>query len=479
MTEREFVERFSFDVTTDLLGEGGFGSVYRAYDNFEHEYVALKMQDVNPQYRELRLRNEYEKVQQFTHPYIARYKACYTLKTFKGETDIAVMKYYEAGSLDKLIAKGTLSFEQRCIMLEHILEGVGFLHSRGIIHRDLKPQNILIVEHAGKYVPLITDFGISKQLDEGQSSAVSNSVLGGTRNYASPEQLKEATIRKNTDLWSFGIIAYQMFTGTLPFNCGTYSPTSEEGRSEYLRQVKSGILPDALNGVPEPWQTLIRACLVVDSDRRIAHAEDCISICQGNIDLYSRRHEYDINVSVDEGDTILEDDAIVKSVFSENNSLLGYLENVRSINALCSKLNSIGFEFVKELAGNFVYAGKFLDTDVQILIMKDGFDDTLRSLHIISLAYDEWKDCKQEYMRIKEGFTREYGTPLNLEFLNTPGCDGSGREFDVLENFDDVYGCQYNLYGARITMSVIIGRSSAVGDKPVGSTRIHYEYNNI
>lgn len=281
MTEREFVERFSFDVTTDLLGEGGFGSVYRAYDNFEHEYVALKMQDVNPQYRELRLRNEYEKVQQFTHPYIARYKACYTLKTFKGETDIAVMKYYEAGSLDKLIAKGALSFEQRCIMLEHILEGVGFLHSRGIIHRDLKPQNILIVEHAGKYVPLITDFGISKQLDEGQSSAVSNSVLGGTRNYASPEQLKEATIRKNTDLWSFGIIAYQMFTGTLPFNCGTYSPTSEEGRSEYLRQVKSGILPDALNGVPEPWQTLIRSCLVVDSEKRIAHAEDGLDIIRG------------------------------------------------------------------------------------------------------------------------------------------------------------------------------------------------------
>ena len=281
MTEREFVERFSFDVATDLLGEGGFGSVYRAYDNFEHEYVALKMQDVNPQYRELRLRNEYEKVQQFTHPYIARYKACYTLKTFKGETDIAVMKYYEAGSLDKLIAKGALTFEQRCTMLEHILEGIGFLHGNGIIHRDLKPQNILIVEHAGKYAPLITDFGISKQLEEGQSSAVSNSVLGGTRNYASPEQLKESTIRKNTDLWSFGIIAYQMFTGTLPFNSGQYSPTSEDGRSEYLRQVKSGILPDALNGIPEPWQTLVRACLVVDSEKRIAHAEDGLDIIRG------------------------------------------------------------------------------------------------------------------------------------------------------------------------------------------------------
>ena len=302
MTEREFIERYTFDASSDLLGEGGFGRVYRAYDNYEHEYVALKMQDVNPQYPELRLRNEYEKVQRFTHPYIARYKACYTLNSFKGETDVAVMKYYEAGSLDKLMTKGALSFEQRCSMLEHILEGIDFLHNNGIIHRDLKPQNILIVEHDGKYAPLITDFGISKQLDKGQSSAVSNSILGGTRNYASPEQLKESKIKKNTDLWSFGIIAYEMFAEALPFNCGTFSPTSEEGRSEYLRQVKSGILPDALNGVPEPWQTLIRACLVVDNEKRVGHVKDCFDIINGGC-----------NGVDDSGDTLCDDEVVVTS----------------------------------------------------------------------------------------------------------------------------------------------------------------------
>lgn len=306
MTEREFIERYTFDASSDLLGEGGFGRVYRAYDNYEHEYVALKMQDVNPQYPELRLRNEYEKVQRFTHPCIARYKACYTLKTFKGETDVAVMKYYEAGSLDKLMAKGGLTFEQRCSMLEHILEGIDFLHNNGIIHRDLKPQNILIVEHDGKYAPLITDFGISKQLDKGQSSAVSNSILGGTRNYASPEQLKESKIKKNTDLWSFGIIAYEMFTGVLPFNCGTFSPTSEEGRSEYLRQVKSGFLPDALNGVPEPWQRLIRACLVVDNEKRVGHVKDCFDIINGDCNGVD-------DSSDDSGDTLCDDEVVVTS----------------------------------------------------------------------------------------------------------------------------------------------------------------------
>ena len=283
MTEQQFIERYTYDAATDLLGEGGFGKVYRAYDNYEHEYVAIKMQDVNPQHPELRLRNEFDKVQQHVHRYIARYKDCYTLKSYRGETDIAIMKYYEAGGLDKLMVAGKLNRDMCFTMLENILEGIAFLHSNGIIHRDLKPQNILIVEHAGKYAPLITDFGISKQLAEGESSAVSNSVLGGTRAYASPEQLKESTIRKNTDLWSFGVIAYQMLAGELPFNSGTFSPTSEEGRQEQFRQMMSGVLPEKLRSIPEPWQRLIRECLVVDATKRLAHAEDCLEMVKSEV----------------------------------------------------------------------------------------------------------------------------------------------------------------------------------------------------
>ena len=278
MTQQEFIERYHYDATRDLLGKGGFGRVYRAYDREEHEYVAIKMQSVDPDHPELRLRNEFEKVQQCRHRYIARYKECYTFSSIDGEKDVAIMKYYKDGSLDALIKSKKLDLEVRFVMLRQILEGIAFLHSHGIIHRDLKPQNILIAEYDGTYEPLITDFGISKQLADGESSAVSNSILGGTYSYASPEQLKETTIRKNTDLWSFGIIAYQMLTGALPFNCGTFSPTSQEGRQEQFRQMTSGVLPEALNNIPEPWQTLIRECLVVDNTQRIGHVEDCMAI---------------------------------------------------------------------------------------------------------------------------------------------------------------------------------------------------------
>ena len=281
MKQEEFIKRFTYDPTSDLLGEGGFGRVYKAYDNYEHEYVALKIQDVDPRYPELRLKNEVEKAQRHLHKNVARYKGCFTMVDYRGETDVAIMKYYNDGSLDKLLAHGKLSHAEKCELLVEILEGIAYLHSEGIIHRDLKPQNVLIVQHEGRYWPLITDFGISKQLDEGQSSAVSNSVLGGTRAYASPEQLKERTIRKNTDLWSFGVIAFQMLVGKLPFDCGKYSATSEEGRHEQFRQMMSGLLPEAVASIPEPWQHLIRECLTVDNEKRIAHAEDCLAIISG------------------------------------------------------------------------------------------------------------------------------------------------------------------------------------------------------
>jgi hypothetical protein len=135
-----------------------------------------------------------------------------------------------------------------------------------------------MVHHAGRYIPKISDFGISKQLEDGESSLVSNSVLGGTRSFASPEQLCEREIRKNTDLWSFGVIAYYMLVGELPFTTGTLSASSDEGRSEQLRQILSGRLPEKINGVSEPWFSVIRSCLIVDGTKRLQHAEDCLCI---------------------------------------------------------------------------------------------------------------------------------------------------------------------------------------------------------
>ena len=281
MNLQEFSQRYSYDERRDRLGKGGFGSVFKAYDNVLDRYVAIKIAQVDPDYDNLRLSHEVEKAARLEHVNVAHYDKCMSFKTLTGEVDIAIMQYYENGSLSCIIDNSSLDAEHRYDLLTQILEGIAYLHSEGIIHRDLKPQNVLIARRGDRYIPKITDFGISKQLDDGQSSAVSNSVLGGTRSYASPEQLKDSTIRKNTDLWSFGVIAFQMLVGKLPFDCGKYSVTSEEGRLELFRQMTSGVLPEALNNVPEPWQRLIRKCLTVDNEKRIAHAEDCLAIIRG------------------------------------------------------------------------------------------------------------------------------------------------------------------------------------------------------
>ena len=279
ITQQEFYKRYSYNATSDLLGSGGFGEVFRAWDNVEDVEVALKIQPVKSDYPDLRLVNEVEAAAKLHHPNVAKYKECYTLAdNLTGEIDVAVMSYYKDGSLDNLIKSENLTNAQRYDILIQLLEGISYLHRNGIIHRDLKPQNILILHKENRYIPKITDFGISKQLKDGETSELFNSLQCGTRVYASPEQLREDAIRKNTDIWSFGVIAYKMLVGKLPFNSGSFSLSSDEGRNEMFRQMKSGVLPDALNAVAEPWQTLIRKSLVYDNKTRLAHAEDCLML---------------------------------------------------------------------------------------------------------------------------------------------------------------------------------------------------------
>jgi len=284
MTPQEFQQRYTYNPTTDKLGEGGFGSVFKAYDNYRDRWVALKISKVNPQYESIRLRKEVEMVAKLPeHPNIAYYEECYTFPQMDGEYDFGILQYYEEGNLLQLMKRDELTTDKKYAILRQILSGIDFLHKNGIIHRDMKPQNILIANRRGEYVPKITDFGISKKLDINKSSIFSNSIAGaGTLAYASPEQLGDRTIRKNADLWSFGVIAFQLLTGKLPFTTGDHANTSEAGRHELFKQINSGVLPLAINQIAEPWQKVIKQCLIPDSNLRIQTTNDCFSILDGN-----------------------------------------------------------------------------------------------------------------------------------------------------------------------------------------------------
>lgn len=283
MTQQEFQNRFIYNPSTDRLGKGGFGEVFKAYDTYRDRWVAIKMAKVETDQESVRLRKEVELVNQLpAHPNIAYYEECYTFNSFAGEYDFGILQYYEAGNLQQLTENNNLTISQKEKLLQQLLDGIEFLHSQGVIHRDLKPQNILIVKRGNEYIPKITDFGISKKLDINKSSVFNNSLAGvGTLSFSSPEQLGDTTIRKNTDLWSFGVIAFWLLGGELPFNTGIHASTSEAGRAELFNQIAQGTLPPSINRINQPWRKLIVACLKTSPDERIKNVESCKSLLAG------------------------------------------------------------------------------------------------------------------------------------------------------------------------------------------------------
>lgn len=283
MTQEEFHKRYQYNPSSDCLGEGGFGKVYKAYDTHRDRYVAIKMAEVKPHLAEVRLKKEVEMISKLpTHPNIAYYEECYSFATFAGEYDFGILQYYEEGNLKQLIHSAQLTDEQKDSILRQILDGIAFLHQQGVIHRDLKPQNILIVNRNGAYIPKITDFGISKQLDASHSSVYTNSLTGaGTLAFASPEQLCGQEIRKNTDMWSFGVIASWLFTSKLPFKTSTEVPNNEGERIELYKQITKGEIGISINHLPSNWYSVVKQCLIVDCDKRIADASGCIELLSG------------------------------------------------------------------------------------------------------------------------------------------------------------------------------------------------------
>ena len=148
--------------------------------------------------------------------YIANYEDVFRFESFNGEYDYGLMQYYPLGNLSHYLKNNPISIEKKEDLVKDILKGIGFLHSHKVVHRDLKPSNILVVDRQGQLIPKITDFGLSKQAGpDSKGSRFTNSFAGGTLQYSSPEQLKGVPLKLNTDLWSFGAIAYEILTLSL------------------------------------------------------------------------------------------------------------------------------------------------------------------------------------------------------------------------------------------------------------------------
>ncbi|CAG4994729.1 Serine/threonine-protein kinase PknD [Dyadobacter sp. CECT 9275] len=275
MTYEEFLKRYQFDTQDKnaMLGAGGFGSVYKAYDTVQKRYIAVKIAEVK--HEKFNLMYEKQIVDELdSHENVARYGNCFRFTFMPVRYDFAILTFYEEGNLADVLNKYPLDTDQKHQILEGILRGVGHLHNHHIIHRDMKPQNVLMDNQNGRWVPKLTDFGLSKLADS-NTRAVENSSIGLSIAYAAPEQISNRDIKHNVDLWAVGVIAYQMFVGELPFEAPR-TMSQESWNLEVSKLIVNGKVSEKINAVPEPFKTIIEKCLVADNTQRVQKADELL-----------------------------------------------------------------------------------------------------------------------------------------------------------------------------------------------------------
>ena len=209
-----------------VLGEGGMGVVYLAERQDLGSLVALKLlRDawLSPARRE-RFAAEQRTLAQLNHPSIAR---LYDADSLPDGTPFFVMEYVEGLPLTDYCAQQQCSIERRLQLFRQVCEAVQYAHSNAVIHRDLKPSNILV--RADGTIRLL-DFGIAKQLESLEVTA--QQTMTGMRlmtpAYAAPEQIRGQRVGVQSDVYSLGVILYELVCGRLPFDLSSLAPAEAE-----------------------------------------------------------------------------------------------------------------------------------------------------------------------------------------------------------------------------------------------------------
>jgi tetratricopeptide (TPR) repeat protein/TolB-like protein/tRNA A-37 threonylcarbamoyl transferase component Bud32 len=271
-----------------FIARGGMGEVYEAEDQELNERVALKTVRFEMAHREHaieRFKREIQLARKVTHPNV-----CRTFDVFRHaddndsdgsrETLIVSMELLSGETLEHRIRrKGRLSPEEALPLLEQMAEGLHCAHQAGVIHRDFKSSNVMLsasAPSASSIRTVITDFGLAHAVvSTGESLTGSLDVLG-TPAYMAPEQLEGGKITPATDIYTLGIVIYEMLTGKLPFS-------GDSALSTALKRL-SMPAPSPRLLVPElesRWESTVMRCLARAPEDRFSNTRDVVRALHG------------------------------------------------------------------------------------------------------------------------------------------------------------------------------------------------------
>jgi len=273
-----------------FLARGGMGEVYRVFDQELGESVALKTilpRTADDPLSLDRFRREIQIARQVSHRNVCR---IFDLGKDVGpggeEIVFLTMELLQGISLRARLRDGVMAPDEAFDLVEQLTAGLGAAHRKGIVHRDLKPSNIFLVPEGAQTRVVIADFGLARlQIkDEGQLTVTGTGEILGTPAYMSPEQIEGKSVTTATDIYSLGLVMYEMLTGAQAF----------EGESAF--QIALNKLRDAPTSpsmrspdVPPRWNRTILRCLEREVEDRFADVEAIPAVLAGRRSLPRRR----------------------------------------------------------------------------------------------------------------------------------------------------------------------------------------------
>lgn len=250
----------------EVIGTGGMAIVYKAYCTILNRYVAIKVLKEefasDDEFRK-RFYNEAQAVAKLSHNNIV---SIYDVCQDESGPEYIVMELCEGVTLkDYLRKKHHLTWQETLFFAQQVARGLDHAHSRGIIHQDIKPQNIMLLRDG---TAKIMDFGIASFANSQETKKVTSEAIGSVH-YISPEQAKGITADFRTDLYSLGVVMYEMLTGTLPFR-GENAVAVVMQHLNTVPPLPSSVVPD----IPPAMDEIVMHAMCANASQRYSSALD-------------------------------------------------------------------------------------------------------------------------------------------------------------------------------------------------------------